>query len=108
MKNRAIQLGKELGLLLGAALAICALCALGALVYHLTGGSFAGSLWRIGAFAGAIILLLGAVFFISRRLGSRQMKFWSARFPHVPFAWGLVLIGFVLLLFSCAVNYFTL
>lgn len=108
MKEKAIALIKELGLLLGAALAVCAVCALAALVRHFTGGSFAGSFWRIGAFVGAIILLLAAVFFISSRLGRRKMKFWSARFPHVPFAWGLVLIGFVLLFVACAVNYFTL
>lgn len=102
------QVIKELALLCGFALGIFLVLALIAGVRSLLGGSFGGSLWRLGAFIGALICLLAAIFLLSGRLGRKKMKLWTERFPHIPFAWALVLVGAVLILLACLVNYFVI
>ena len=102
------QIIKELALLFGFALGILLVLTLIAGVRSLLGGSFGGSLWRLGAFIGAIIWLLAAVFLLSGRLGRKQMKLWKDRFPHVSFAWALILVGAVLICLGCVVNYVVL
>ena len=49
------QIVKELALLVGAALGIFLVLVLIAWVRSLTGGTLGGSLWRLSAFAGAVI-----------------------------------------------------
>lgn len=106
MKQKLKQSGKEIGLILLFGLGLCLILTLTALVRSLLGGSFAGSLWRLCAFSGGIVLLLAAVFLLSSCLGRQKMKAWTEKFPHVPFAWALVLFGAVLILFACMVNQF--
>ena len=36
------------------------------------------------------------------------MKLWENRFPHVSFDWALILVGAVLIVLGCAVNYIVL
>lgn len=105
MKASAKQLLKELGLLILFSLGLILILTLAAGVRQLLGGSFAGALWRLGAFCGGILWLLAAVFLLSSRLGRKKMELWAARFPHISFAWALVLIGGVLIGFACAVNF---
>ncbi len=102
------QIVKELALLVGAALGIFLVLVLIAWVRSLTGGTLGGSLWRLSAFAGAVIWLLAAVFLLSGRLGRKRMKLWENRFPHVSFDWALILVGAVLIVLGCAVNYIVL
>ena len=102
------QIIKELALLFGFALGILLVLTLIAGVRSRLGGSFGGSLWRLGAFIGAIIWLLAAVFLLSGRLGRKKMKLWTENFPHSPFAWALILVGAVLILLACLVNYFVI
>ena len=102
------QIIKELALIVGFALGIFLVLTLIAGVRSLLGGSLSGSLWRLSAFVGAIIWLLAAVFLLSGRLGRKKMKLWTERFPHIPFAWALVLVGAVLILLACLVNYFVI
>lgn len=99
---------KELALLVGFALGIFLVLTLIAGVCSLLGGTLGGSLWRLGVFVGAILWLLAAVFLLSGRLGRKQMKLWKDRFPHVSFAWTLILVGAVLIGLGCAVNYVVL
>ena len=56
----------------------------------------------------AVIWLLAAVFLLSGRLGRKRMKLWENRFPHVSFDWALILVGAVLIVLGCAVNYIVL
>ena len=102
------QIIKELALLVGFALGIFLILILIAGVRSLLGGSLSGSLWRLSTFVGAIIWLLAAVFLLSGRLGRKRMKLWENRFPHVSFAWALILVGAVLIVLGCAVNYIVL
>lgn len=102
------QIIKELALLVGFALGIFLILILIAGVRSLLGGSLSGSLWRLSTFVGAIIWLLAAVFLLSGRLGRKHMKLWENRFPHVSFAWALILVGAVLIVLGCAVNYIVL
>lgn len=106
MKQKLKQAGKEIGLIVLLALGLCLILTLAALVRSLLGGSLSGSLWRLCAFSGGIVLLLSAVFLLSGRLVRQKMKAWTEKFPHVPFAWALVLVGAVLILFACMVNRF--
>ena len=99
---------KELALLVGFALGIFLVLTLIAGVRSLLGGTLGGSLWRLGVFVGAILWLLAAVFLLSGRLGRKQMKLWKDRFPHVSFAWAMILVGAVLIGLGCAVNYVVL
>ena len=105
MKRTTKQLMKELGLLILFSLGLILILTLAAGIRQLLGGSFAGALWRLSAFGGGIVWLLAAVFLLSGRLGRKKMELWTARFPHISFAWALVVIGGVLILFACAVNY---
>ena len=82
------QIVKELALLVGAALGIFLVLVLIAWVRSLTGGT--------------------AVFLLSGRLGRKRMKLWENRFPHVSFDWALILVGAVLIVLGCAVNYIVL
>lgn len=107
MKNSKKMI-KELALLCGFALGIFLVLTLIAGIRSLLGGSFSGSLWRLDAFIGAIFWLLAAVFLLSGRLGRKKMKLWTERFPHIPFAWALVLVGAVLILLACLINYFVI
>lgn len=102
------QIIKELALLVGFALGIFLILILIAGVRSLLGGSLSGSLWRLSTFVGAIIWLLAAVFLLSGRLGRKRMKLWENRFPHASFAWALILVGAVLIVLGCAVNYIVL
>ena len=106
MKQKLKQAGKEIGLIVLLALGLCLILTLAALVRSLLGGSLSGSLWRLCAFSGGIVLLLSAVFLLSSRLVRQKMKAWTEKLPHVPFAWALVLVGAVLILFACMVNRF--
>ena len=98
------QMIKELGLLCGFALGIFLVLTLIAGARSLLGGSLGGSLWRLSAFVGAVIWLLAAVILLSGGLRKR-MERWRERFPHIPFAWALVLVGTVLVLLACGINY---
>lgn len=102
------QIIKELALLVGFALGIFLVLILIAGVRSLLGGSLGGSLWRLSTFVGAIIWLLAAVFLLSGRLGRKHMKLWEDRFPHIGFAWALVLVGAVLIVLGCVINYFVI
>lgn len=102
------QIIKELALIVGFALGIFLVLTLIASVRSLLGGSMGGSLWRLSAFAGAIIWLLAAVFLLSGRLGRQKMKLWTEHFPHIRFVWALVLIGTVLILLACGLSYFVI
>ncbi len=106
MKGTIKQLLKELGLLILFSAGLILILTLAAGIRQLLGGSFPGALWRLCAFAGGIIWLLAAVFLLSSRLGRKRMELWAQRFPHISFAWALVIIGGVLIGFACAVNYF--
>lgn len=102
------QILRELALLIGAALGIFLVLTLIAWARSLMGGTLGGSLWRLSTFVGAIIWLLAAVFLLSGRLGRKRMKLWENRFPHVSFAWALILVGAVLIALGCVINYFVL
>ena len=99
---------KELALLVGFALGIFLVLILIAGVRSLLGGTLGGSLWRLGVFVGAMIWLLAAVFLLSGRLGRRKIKLWKDHFPHVSFAWALILVGAVLIGLGCVINYVVL
>lgn len=102
------QMIEELALLLGTALGLFLILTLIAGAKSLLGGSLSGSLWRLSTFSGAVIWLQAAVFLLSGHLGRKHMKLWEKRFPHVSFAWALILVGAVLIALGCAINYFVL
>ena len=76
------QIVKELALLVGAALGIFLVLVLIAWVRSLTGGTLGGSLWRLSAFAGAVIWLLAAVFLLSGRLGRKRIDVYKRQIPY--------------------------
>ena len=61
-----------------------------------------------GAAAGAGFNLALACDMIFAAEKVKKMKLWTENFPHIPFVWALILVGAVLILLACVINYFVI
>lgn len=106
MRQKLIELGKNLGkILLFAVIVLAVICVVSFILDLAEVGDGITLFWRICCIVGAIILLVAAVLLITDRKTGRKMKWWEESFPGFPFTAAILLVAAVLLVAGGIVNY---